>query len=325
MKPNAEGHDFYRYADSLEWFFEFERVLKSYGINIAPGSDLERIGLNLTEILEKQRYPKLVDPYLDVRPYFSEVLGLSDFVRKIVEVKDHPDFKSLLPHLSLLNNSSLLQNVRSPVTDQGSNKIFEAYIGALAMKVGHNVRLDHPEVSKGDNPDVLLSKDGLEWGLACKVMHSYSGKTMFERFEEGIRQIEESVADTGVVIISVKNIIDYEKYLPKLEIGDPEKGISPIFASFLDAEIASRLLKREIRDIKNRLVKEAGTDLYETIRSRKVLPCLLMYCHIVISTEIDGTPFATSLKLFAQLNLGEISESARMFLSDLNEAMQDRV
>ena len=74
-----------------------------------------------------------------------------------------------------------------------------------------SLELDDPFNSKGKNPDVLAKIDGTIWGFACKTPNGSSAKTMFERLEEGVDQIEVSRAQRGTVYFNFRNVIDHEQ------------------------------------------------------------------------------------------------------------------
>jgi hypothetical protein len=50
-----------------------------------------------------------------------------------------------------------------------SRKLVELYVACLAIHCGHNVELDHPVSSKGDNPDIMLDYGAFRWEIAIKA------------------------------------------------------------------------------------------------------------------------------------------------------------
>lgn len=94
-------------------------------------------------------------------------------------------------------------------------KMTELYIGCLAA----HVELDHPEKSKGNNPDVIFKIDNSngkktpeKWALAIKTISSTKGQTIFERIKEGGAQIDapKCNAQRGMVVINTKNALDHD-------------------------------------------------------------------------------------------------------------------
>ena len=108
-------------------------------------------------------------------------MGLHDFAFKMLQVQNHPDFLQLLPHIELLNSSSILQNTSSVVTDQGSNKLFELYFATILMQIGSNLELEPPQIKKSRNPDIIIKIDNLKWGIASKALHSNKHLTFLNR------------------------------------------------------------------------------------------------------------------------------------------------
>ncbi|MBA7654149.1 hypothetical protein ES703_62024 [subsurface metagenome] len=212
--------------------FEFENVLREYNITITSGSDLERVCLSVIDVLGKKKQPHLMNPLEDIRPYFSDILGLWVFMTKIVGLRTHCNFIKLVPHLELLNIGTAPQNKKSPITDQAANKIFELLIALLCMEIGENISLDHPGSSKGNNPDIIFTFEGLRWGFACKVPHTISAKSIYDNITTGINQVEASPVDLGCVVLNFKNLIDHNYSWPILNETEVSTGKVPIFGAW---------------------------------------------------------------------------------------------
>jgi hypothetical protein len=103
-----------------------------------------------------------------------------------------------------------------PAIDDASNKLFELFIALGALRVGTQTKLDHPQKPRGKNPDVISRMvDNQLWGFACKVPYSNDPSKLFDHVKKGVRQIEKSPADTGVVVISLKNYLPHDKLFPQ--------------------------------------------------------------------------------------------------------------
>jgi hypothetical protein len=197
----------FSFENSEQSVYEFEKLLSKHRIKIKSGSELEKVSLKIMEANEKFKGRIKHDNKVDFRKDMSEVASLIDLLYHILRLKDHPDFTQLIPHFNLLNESkSIAFTTKSLISDSGNNKLFELYIALLCMDIGTNIRLDHPDNSKGDNPDILLEYAGSKWGIACKAMHTENIKTLFERIEDGTRQINNSEAEKGIVIVNMKNV-----------------------------------------------------------------------------------------------------------------------
>ena len=133
-----------------------------------------------------------------------------DLACKVLNVRDKPSFRELLPHLRLIASGSVLQNRGSSVIDSVANKMIELYFGALAMECGEDVKVDDPNSAKGNNPDVMLTFRGQRWAIALKTLHSTVPRTIYDNIKKGTDQIEASDAKYGLVAINLKNVLDHE-------------------------------------------------------------------------------------------------------------------
>lgn len=317
MSDNKEFTSFYKiYKDTFD---QLEPLLNSHGIKIKSGSDLERICLNTLDLINKVENPKLRNPYEDIRPYFSEIMGFHDLLDKILKVKDHDDFDQIITHLKLLNISAVPQNTKSLVTDQGSNKLFELYIATLCMLCGTDVKIDNPNNSDGKNPDILANIEGQRWGFACKVPHTTNHKTFIDRLNEGIRQIDCSEAEIGAVIFNFKNIINHDKVWPLINKIDFEKGAQPLYASYSDIQDPVAIMKYNVDKFIKKCVEETDEKyLKESFQNSKSINALLAFVHINVEVLIKGFPTATVLKTLNGYTIGALSDKNKTILNILN-------
>src|SRR5262249_41613426 len=144
--------------------------------------------------------------------------GFGDLARLLSRVKEHPSFAALIPHLRILNDGEVRQTTTSPASDQVANKLFELYVGCLALRCGTDVTLDDPSSSRGDTPDVIATFGPMRWGIACKVLHGSHPQSILNLVASGLEQIERSDVDTGLVIVNLKNRIDHNFYWPPPEV-----------------------------------------------------------------------------------------------------------
>ena len=70
------------------------------------------------------------------------------------------------------------------------------------MSFAQNIKLDDPNYSTGDNPDIIFEFDNNSWAIACKALHSKAEKTLYDRIEDGTKQINRSNAKKGIVIVN---------------------------------------------------------------------------------------------------------------------------
>jgi hypothetical protein len=322
--PN--GH-FYSYEQASQRIEQFERLLNQHGIKIQNGSDLERICLNVFDMLERHQRPELPNPLDEFRTYYSEVLGLNDFIIKILRVEKHPCFKNLIPHFRLLNMASVPQNLPAIVTDGNSNKLFELFIAAICMSFSYDVSLDNPENSKGDNPDVIFSFCNQQWGIACKVIHTTSIKTIHERLLEGIDQIQNSPSvKKGFVLINLKNIIDHDRLWPITNKEAFLQGAEPSFGSFRDTLIPMSMLYEYGNNISLELVKEYGIEYnINMYKEKKSLPGFLQFIQSATSVSFGASPYPTTLGIFnwVKSSVNNFSECEMQCMQLLNYSMHN--
>jgi hypothetical protein len=122
------------------------------------------------------------------------------------------------------------------------------------------VILDSPFLAKGDNPDILAMIDGQCWGFACKTIYGSSGKTFFDRLEEGVEQIEAAPkAQVGAVVMNFRNVISHEKCWPILNEAEYRNGAGPIFAAYdRPGEFVRRCIEEDVSKKHNQVVAEIG-------------------------------------------------------------------
>ncbi|MCW7490988.1 hypothetical protein [Leptospira meyeri] len=195
-------------------------LLEDFNIKVPNGSELESIILESVKLSDNEKNGTYYAENEDFRQTYSNIIGLHDIYTKISNVKTHRNYKDLKAHLNLLSNSSIPQNKKSLVTDSGSNKIFELYIALSCMKISKEILLDDPQNSQGDNPDIIFDFKNKKYGIACKALHSNKHQTLYNNLEKALDQIEKSASEIGLVIISLKNIINHEEYWP---ITNPEE------------------------------------------------------------------------------------------------------
>jgi hypothetical protein len=211
---------------------QFINLLAEHGVDLRQGGAAEGEALAMMDILDIWKNParRPTDP----RPVARAAMGFVDLAGKVVGVKDHPDFGQLVPHLQMLSKTTVLQNAASPVTDDAANKVIELYVACLAMTFGSNIALDHPVKSKGDNPDVMLGFRGQRWALALKTLHSSKPRTIYDNIKKATDQIEASPAAHGLVILNVKNVLNYDALWPSPSMSYPEQ----LAIDLLQAQVA---------------------------------------------------------------------------------------
>lgn len=312
---------FYTYFDAENLTLEFEEVLKICGITIEKDSILEYLCLNILDVKEKYLNPNLRNAKEDIRIVFREFLGLQDLMTKIVRAKKNKYIHTLIPHLKLLNISSPLQNAPTSILNQVNNKTFELYMATLCLNLNEGeISVDHPNQSKGDNPDVIALISGKKWGFACKVLHSLHPQTIFDNIEKAVEQIEGSDCLVGVPLVNIKNIIDHDLFWPSKE----GSGSDPEFGTFLDIEGPLSMIVTFTQELHRRLVLSIGpTILRDLFLGKKSYPCCLVFSSTATSIMKNHLPTPTRLNVFNLLAFNElISEDLMVVTQKLNHQLQ---
>lgn len=311
----------YNHLYSSERALSFEKRLNDIGIEINPNSDLFRIGFDVLEVYEKYKNPDLHDNNEDIREYMSGVMGFNNFIEKLFPFIESEYVDRIKPHLRLLNESSIPQTIKAKTSDNGSNKLFELYIASLCYPQFENIRLDSPDNSKGDNPDIMFDYNGKCWGIACKVLHSPKTKTIFGNIVKAVDQIEKSNSDSGFVFINLKNIIDYDKFWPIINKTEFLQGKEePFFSSFSTAEIPVRMLCNYVLNIKNDLANEIGVDsLVNLFNGKKAQPVIVIFLQAPTGLINDGMPVFSLLGYLGMLSICEVDNQAKEILNIIND------
>jgi hypothetical protein len=323
--PGFDPGGFTSFAQIQREVEQFSKILTALGIDIQPGSPLENMCLTLLGLEEQRKNAELINPMEDIRVFMRPALGLHDLLRRVVRLHKRPDFLQLLPHLRLLNASTVAQNVAAP-RDAVAAKIFELLMGLVCMEVGHDIELDGPVESYGDNPDILVTLDSRRWGFACKVLYGTSAITLFDRLQDGVRQIERSPAEIGCTIINLKNQINHEETWPTANRDEYEQGReTPTFGAWKSLDYPRDILL-ELASLRHEeLVSVNGEPAIQSlINGTKSIPGALLFLQTATALASPIGPINSTIGIFSLIRLGDIPPSTGAVLDRLNDAMHHR-
>ncbi|MFO0782064.1 MAG: hypothetical protein U0636_00080 [Phycisphaerales bacterium] len=193
----------------------FEEALKYVGIEVQPNSELAA-ALHMIKDAEARQRKNAPPPETDAeRLEVSRGLGVLHFAELLlVAYTRGPEaIRFLVPHLKLLNSGEPAQNVRK-IGDQAANKIFEALVALACCKFATDVKVDHPDESMGDNPDILFTINGVTWGIACKTPNGASVESALNLIEGGSKQITQCPATRGLIVLNARNWLDLPRLWP---------------------------------------------------------------------------------------------------------------
>ncbi|TGK12923.1 hypothetical protein [Leptospira stimsonii] len=196
--------------------YKLEEILKAADSNLPLSSIIETTLLSASQLLEEYEGRAHSDNTIDVRETFRNLFGFHDIADKLLKVLSHPAFSQLIPHIRLLTKGTVPQNKRAPINDAAANKLFELYVATACMRISQDISLDHPENSKGDNPDIIFKMGSSQIGIACKALQTQTEQALVTNVEKAIDQIEKSSADLGLIFVTLKNVIDHDAFWPIL-------------------------------------------------------------------------------------------------------------
>ena len=309
---------------------EFKKVLLKCGIGIEPGSELDRMCLAVENVLAKHKRPELRDPKEDIRIVYAYILALWVFMVKIIRLQTHPDFKQLIPHLKLLNEGSLNQNIALNVNTEppkkldASNKIFELLLALVLLDVGRNLILDDPKQARGNNPDVLITIEGKRWGFACKAVYGPSGIRFFKNLEKAVNQIEASEAEIGCAVISFRHLLDRKRYFPILNEDAFLKGAEPEFGVRLDSTVIGGDMRDQVYQKGKQVLSEVGEKTNNLFKGKKAIPAFLAWCQAATATANSTSAVPTAISALILVPFVEEARVWQPLFCKINNALHER-
>lgn len=302
----------------------FIALLSQHGISPPAASQFENELLSLTDLFDIWANPGRLQSDAEAEYVLRTAAGVHDFAAKVLNAKDEPDFAGFVPHLqrigaSAFARSSMIQNKRS-LLDDTSRKMAELYVACLALHVGHDVELDHPDKSKGDNPDVMFRLDPDDGSpsqmcaIAVKTISSSKGQTIYERIKESAEQINRAPVDCGLIFINTRDALDH---------GALYKPLSP----FSDLAAAENALREQILALMNAAMKNRDPEDWDAVFTGKVLPPVLVLGQsLVLLKGAHGGSIPTPLKMLVSWDVNRAPSAIGDTIAfALNDAMQLRV
>ena len=326
MDKNPKVPTKYTYGEMEELLFAFEDLLRKQARTIPVGSPLEEAGFTTMRMLATYKKEIRHDYKKDYRNEWRRALSMADILRKILSLRDCPAFNSVWPHiLLLLGNGEIAQNLWSPKEDSHANYVFEMYTALLALPISSALDMEPVKTSaNGENPDIIATIKGVPWGLACKVMHSTSAKSMLDRVRDGIRQIDRCrQIENGIVIVSLKNVIPHDSIWPVLSedaTGDL------IYLTASSDRLALQALQVECKRYETELTEiVGGKDGFRSLfKGSKVEPVIFAYLCTVVSILRENKPTFTLIKILCTITVDEVLPTKTREVADaLNESLHD--
>jgi hypothetical protein len=305
----------------------FEDLLRRKQENLPAGSSIETAGLAVLEMLEIYKGNVQSDPSQDHRKEWREAVALADMLRKVLSADGHPCFDDLWPHiLLLLGQANIALNVWNPSIDADANKIFELYMALIISRLTSSLELDDPEHSSGGtNPDVIADLEGARWAFACKVMHSRSPQTFLNRVREGIEQIENSNADQGIVVISLKNLLPHDDYWT---LGPVQPGLwNELMPRAIEPEIVARMFNHFCAGYHQKVIDlfPNGPEGFRNLfTNKKATPVVLLHLCSTVSASVNDKPSFHFMRMLCALTEDPLPDGVLTMLNNLNLSLHNR-
>lgn len=297
---------------------KFIELLDRYDITPAIGSEIEGELLSPFQLLEATCD---LDSISFSPNLLADAAGIYDLAAKLLAVETQQEFKKFIPHLELFKVksefASVVQSKSASILDDTNRKIIELYLGSLAVHFGHNIRLDHPTNSKGDNPDIIFDIEPTcgyppsTWAFAIKTTSSTSGQTIFENIQKAANQIDAAScpANHGMVIINLKNSLRHEDLWN---------------CKFTSLEDAKKALQSQVNGLIVATEKDRSTSDWELLFSKRTSPIVLYLALAVVRLAPSGElELPTILRVCAAANpLSRADPLAVSIACQLNHWMQ---
>lgn len=321
--------DLVSFADADELVRQFRELLTRNGIKLADDSDLGVACGAMTSILLKHWDRALRNPGADVRQEFCDALAVQALVHNALGAAQRPGFAQLLEHLRQLAKGGVRQNQWTSVLDRIAPKVFELLIALAAINIGTGLELDHPiESSHGTNPDVIVTINGQRWAFACKMLNTFAPgapakvRAYFDNIRDGVRQINNAMVDHGMIIISMKNVINHGRAWPLLNPEAFKHGAEPEYDSYQSAHQISDLIATEARALHQAMLDEVGEEnVLGLFKNSKARPVVVQYLHTVAAVTCCARTMATPLAFL----LAKIDDVGLPIATLLNRALQHRM
>lgn len=268
------------YHDASDIADRFLALLERRGISPPSRTAAETELLSLTALLDVWRDPERMRNRHNEAPIVRSAAAIHDLAAKVLASEALPEFSSLQEHLKLIAEAQQFTTIGqinpAHAQDDISRKFAELYVGCLAIHCGVNMALDHPHRAKGDNPDILLTREGRRWALAVKTLVSArNGQTIFERIQEAAQQIEASTANCGMVVINAKNVINHDAiWMP------PQPFVGP--------NAAIEALRAQLRTLVDLAARDRSQEEWDALFSGKTVPPIVLIGQSVSYLSLGG-------------------------------------
>ena len=280
-------------ADAVKIAHTALAAIEAQGVIIPASSplraDLEAIEHHYQALLEGKTYDEAYD-FESLRIGFRRRFGALEVLKRIVALDQSArlsDFSEALQHFRDGGVS-----LASPFTDYPSlnqeaqshtRLLYEFYIASsLALNGSLTVEIAGTKDTSQGNPDVLIKDFPIE-GIACKVVACKSDVTLLDRLMEGAEQVERSQCSAGIVALDIRQCVDQEILMPKIEEG------YRTFRFEHDAIIETDLIIRNVGERIQAAIPDDYRHIYAE-RTKRAAFLLTAQGFAIIETETEKVP-----------------------------------
>lgn len=312
----------------VQTILDFENLIREQrnGSGFPSGSPIENVGLTAIEMLEKFRGGIPHDFEKDTSETWRQAIALCDMLRRVKRLAGHPSFGELWQHLLLLlEDTNVALSVKNSVLDAKNNKILELYVALIVAPLCRDLLLDDPIYSSGGrNPDVIATLDGSTWAFACKVLHSDKPTTFVGQLRKGISQIQDSDADKGIVVISLKNLLPHDEFW---NIQRPQSFADFMIPGLVDFEIVKRHIERISQEYHQQVINDllGGPEGFNALfDGQKAMPAVLLHFSTTLFFKNEEQPNFHYLRAFALMSAGPLPGEVWVTLEKVNLSLHNR-
>ena len=229
----------FSFPDLIKSVARLEQILASNGIEILdPKNSPFRRAEDVLRAIERVNLKEIAsNSTSDERESWRRGFSLGDLALKLVAAHTAKpnELLKLKAHLSLLAKDaelslfSFAQGRTAP--EQQNDFIAELHLGACCIQMMDDLVFDPPsgkKATKAKSPDIIGRFGGRRWAIECKTLHPdragavQNPEAFLKRVLDARNQIKAAIADgradTGVVVMSMKNTVDPDSFLPSKTI-----------------------------------------------------------------------------------------------------------
>lgn len=179
--------------------------LDAVGIHPPGNSVISRLAKSAHEVMDIWRAGEIPDDFR-IRGMVTDFVNAWYLAERILVLRGTPFEPRIENHLHYIAKGEP-QQLEGGHSSTERARLFELMAAATANPFATGIEFEEP--------DVVVTADGVRWGLACK---SPSGRPqrIAKDIRKGIGQIEEAEVERGIVLVQVTNIFPHEEMLHEI-------------------------------------------------------------------------------------------------------------